>query len=262
MGIATEASAMHALVRSSGRLAKGLGRLVVSRHVPQLAESRGALQCPTHRLFLNSTASSTQSGSLMDYSLPNSSWSEDMMEEFKKFMGMCEDRTWRRIPSHRYLEKNISVWRGKVPQEEEEGGEKKRETRFFCRNIDGEGLGFEYVMFFNQSEKRVVCIFQPGDYLESYAGMVHGGCIATILDNAFTACVVAVAGRGFVVNLNVNYKSPIRLGSVVLVDSKIEKMEGRKMFLSGQVRSKDGQTLHADATALLILSDSKKSSRL
>ncbi|KAL8184728.1 UNVERIFIED_CONTAM: hypothetical protein K2H54_026423 [Gekko kuhli] len=214
-------------------------------------------------LCIDLQAWSSQSSNLTDYSLPNSSWSEDMMDEFKKFMEMCEDKTWRRIPSHRYLEKNISgkVWRGKVPQEEEEG-EKKKETRFFCRNIDGEGLGFEYVMFFNQSEKRVVCIFQPGDYLESYAGLVHGGCIATILDNAFTACVVAVAGRGFVVNLNVNYKSPIRLGSVVLVDSKIEKMEGRKMFLSGQVRSKDGQTLHADATALLILSDSKNSSRL
>ncbi|XP_060113112.1 acyl-coenzyme A thioesterase THEM4-like [Heteronotia binoei] len=206
-------------------------------------------------VILNLQATSSQSSLLKDYSLPNSSWSKDMMDEFEKFMEMCEDETWRRIPSHRYLEKNIS---GKALQEEEEG-EKKQETRFFCRNIDGEGLGFEYVMFFNPSEKRVVCLFQPGAYLESYAGLVHGGCIATILDNSFTACVISLVGRGFVVNLNVNYKSPIWLGSMVVVDTRMDKMEGRKMFLSGQVRSKDGQTLHADATALLILRDSKKS---
>ncbi|XP_077176786.1 acyl-coenzyme A thioesterase THEM4-like [Paroedura picta] len=142
----------------------------------------------------------------------------------------------------------------------EEGGEKKKETRYFCRNIDVEGVGFEYVMFFNQSEQRVVCVFQPGDYLESYAGLVHGGCIATVLDGAFTACVIGLAGKGFLANLNINYKSPIRLGSVVVVDCKMDRREGRKMFLSGLVRSKDGQTLHADATALLILRESKKAS--
>lgn len=43
-------------------------------------------------------------------------------------------------------------------------------------------------------------------------------------------------------------RSPIPLGSVVLVDSKVDRMEGRKVFLSCQVWSADGQTLHAEAT--------------
>lgn len=42
--------------------------------------------------------------------------------------------------------------------------------------------------------------------------------------------------------------SPIPLGSVVLVETKVEKVEERKLFLSGDVQSIDAQNLHAEAT--------------
>lgn len=42
--------------------------------------------------------------------------------------------------------------------------------------------------------------------------------------------------------------SPIPLGSVVLIDSVLDKVEGRKTFVSCKVTSSDGSKLHTEAT--------------
>lgn len=42
--------------------------------------------------------------------------------------------------------------------------------------------------------------------------------------------------------------SPVALGSVVRVDSRVDKVEGKKIFVSGEMRSVDKQTLYAQAT--------------
>ncbi|XP_054829536.1 acyl-coenzyme A thioesterase THEM4-like, partial [Eublepharis macularius] len=178
-----------------------------------------------------------------DYALPNSSWSEDMMDQFDKFMAMSQDGTWRRIPSHRHIKCSVPE---SMRQKLEENN---REIQYFCRNIDMEGLGFEYAMFFNQSQKRMVCIFQPGPLLEGHPGIVHGGSVATILDNTLAWCAIFdTCGMMVTANLSVNYRSPILPGSVVLVDGKVDRIEGRKTFLCAQVQSVDGQTLHAEGT--------------
>uniref|UniRef100_A0A8D0E8V3 Acyl-coenzyme A thioesterase THEM4 n=1 Tax=Salvator merianae TaxID=96440 RepID=A0A8D0E8V3_SALMN len=185
------------------------------------------------------------SGPGKDYALPNSSWSKDMTSQFNKFMEMSKSGLWQRISSHRRL-----------MYEHEEQKTLESDSRFFCRNLDVEGLGFEYVMFWNQSEKRMICIFQPGPYLEGYTGFVHGGCIATIIDNAFIGCAL------FTANLDINYKAPLPLGSVVLVDTKVDKTEGRKTFISGTVQRADGKMVYAHATLLFIHMDPQTSSQL
>ncbi|KAL8184726.1 UNVERIFIED_CONTAM: hypothetical protein K2H54_026390 [Gekko kuhli] len=136
--------------------------------------------------------------------------------------------------------------------------QRKRDTRYFCRSIDNEGLGFEYVMFFNSLQKRMVGIFQLGPYLEGPPGFVHGGSIATILDATLSLCALFATNAVLTANLSINFKSPVRLGSVVLVDSQVDRMEGRKVFLSGPVQSVDGQTLHAEGTALILQLDFSK----
>ncbi|NWS65371.1 THEM4 thioesterase, partial [Chunga burmeisteri] len=108
--------------------------------------------------------------------------------------------------------------------------------------------GFEYAMFFNAAERRVLCLFQPGPYLEGHPGLIHGGAIATIIDATLGTCALAVAGRVMTANLSIDYLAPVPLGAVVLVDGRAERLEGRKVFLSCLIRSADGDTLHAQAT--------------
>lgn len=194
-----------------------------------------------------------QSKHAKDYSLPNSSWSPDMMAQFNKYMEMSKGGPWKKLPSYRNVLDHMPV---RMRQEHEE--KMSEERRMFLRNLDEEGKGFEYVMFLNPSEKRMVCLFQPGPYLEGPPGFAHGGSIATILDSTLGGCAMSLMGRVMTAYLNINYKkmsppcSPIPLGSVVVADSKLDKLEGRKVFISGQMRSTDGETLHAEATALFI----------
>uniref|UniRef100_A0A8D0G8R0 Acyl-coenzyme A thioesterase THEM4 n=1 Tax=Sphenodon punctatus TaxID=8508 RepID=A0A8D0G8R0_SPHPU len=203
--------------------------------------------------FWGHTAGFSQLGRPKDFALPNPSWSQDMMSLYNKFAEMAKDGTWKRIPSY---DRSVDHLPERVRQAFKEV---RQDTRFFLRNTDAEGIGFEYVMFLNPTEKRIVCLFQPGPYLEGVSGFAHGGSIAAIIDSTVGGCAIFAAGKVMTANLSINYRNPIPLGSVVLVDSKVDRIEGRKVFLSCEVRNVDGQTLHAEATALFIQLDTKTS---
>ncbi|XP_061462228.1 acyl-coenzyme A thioesterase THEM4-like isoform X2 [Rhineura floridana] len=192
------------MLRSFGWLAKGLARWTAPRCGRQAAASKGALLGSSRVQLWNATARFHESEQAKDYALPNSSWRKDMVNEFNKFMEMVKGGTWKKLPSYR----NIVYY---APERMRQGNEPKKDraTRLFLRNIDDEGMGFEYAMFFNPSEKRMVCMFQPGPYLEGPSGFAHGGSIATILDATLGKCAIQVAGMVMTAHLSINYKSSL-----------------------------------------------------
>ncbi|NWZ57265.1 THEM4 thioesterase, partial [Haliaeetus albicilla] len=121
------------------------------------------------------------------------------------------------------------------------------DTRLFLRAIEGAGVGFEYAMFLNAAECSLLCLFQPGSYLEEHPGLTHGGAITAIIDGTLGTCALAVAGKVMTANLSIDYL-PVPLGAAVLLDGRAERLEGRKVFLSCHVQSAEGDTLHARAT--------------
>ncbi|XP_023657209.1 acyl-coenzyme A thioesterase THEM4 isoform X2 [Paramormyrops kingsleyae] len=189
-----------------------------------------------------------------DYSLPNPSWSTEMRRLYEYYDSLCEKEMeggekkpggWGRLPSYNRTLKYAA------------GGKclsklLKEKARLFTRNTEEQGAAFEYVVFMNKSEKRCVCIFQAGHLLEGPPGNVHGGAIATIIDTSLGTLAGYLSGIVMTANLNINYCSPIPLGSVVLIDSVLDKVEGRKTFVSCQVTSSDGSKLHTEATGLFI----------
>lgn len=187
-----------------------------------------------------------------DYGLPNATWSRNTRDLYTRYLELSKSGAWRRIPSYNSSVHHIA----------DQPPEDRRVNRLFTRNIEQDGVGFEYSMFYNTAEKRMICIFQPGPYLEGPPGYTHGGCLATILDSTLGAGAVYMCGQVMTGNLNVNYRNPIPLGATVIVDSHVEKVEGRKVYVRGQIRSHDDQTLHTEATGLFIkvsLSDGERS---
>ncbi|XP_010587728.1 acyl-coenzyme A thioesterase THEM4 isoform X2 [Loxodonta africana] len=158
-----------------------------------------------------------------DQALPKPSWSKDLRLLFDKFMKKCEDGSWKRLPSYKtsYTTSTIqdirAFFSGSIPLKEE----LMSQARLFTRSFE-DGLGFEYVMFYNDDEKRVVCICQGGLYLQGPPG-------------------------------------PVPLCSVVVINSQLDKVEGRKFFVSCNVRSVDEQTLHTEGTGLFIKLEPGKS---
>uniref|UniRef100_W5MKW8 Acyl-coenzyme A thioesterase THEM4 n=1 Tax=Lepisosteus oculatus TaxID=7918 RepID=W5MKW8_LEPOC len=182
-----------------------------------------------------------------DYSLPNDSWSAEMRRLYDQYdQEPGGGGRWKRLPSYNRFLKYATA-----------GGQclsrlVQSRARLFTRNIKEPGAAFEYAIFINEEEKRAVCVFQAGHLLEGPPGHVHGGAIATIIDNVTGACATYISGFVLTANLNINYCSPISLGSVVLVDCAVDRVEGRKTWVSCRITSADGSKLHTEATGLFV----------
>ncbi|XP_040854852.1 acyl-coenzyme A thioesterase THEM4 [Ochotona curzoniae] len=194
---------------------------------------------PALRLF------SSEKDTLRDYSLPNPSWNKDIRLLFDQFMKKCEDGSWKRLPSYRHSVFEI---------------ERDPKAQMFTRSLE-EGMGFEYVLFHNDTEKRMVCLLQAGPHLQGNHGYVHGGAIATMIDMTAGSCVFVTGGFVMTANMNIDYRRPIPLYSVVVINSRIDKIEGRKYFVSCDIRSVDNKTLYTEATLLFVKPDPNKSSK-
>jgi 3'-phosphoadenosine 5'-phosphosulfate synthase len=106
--------------------------------------------------------------------------------------------------------------------------------------------------------KSLVTISYLGTDLCGHAGIVHGGLLATILDEGLARCCFAALPNkiGMTANLNINYRAPVPAGSYIVLRAKTTKVEGRKAWVEGRLESlvTEGEkpTVYADATALFI----------
>lgn len=107
-----------------------------------------------------------------------------------------------------------------------------------------------------------------GDGLNGYPATMHGGMIAALLDE-LTGLILNVnndhQNRTSGVNnsltamtayLNVSYKKPLPVPGIILGTSKIEKVDGRKLYLRGTLEDGNGQ-VYAVGEALYIELKSK-----
>ncbi|KAJ1069381.1 hypothetical protein K5549_017285, partial [Capra hircus] len=184
-----------------------------------------------------------------DYSLPNSGWSPIMVRLYNELMEKTVDGTWTRLPGYRHSwqflkEGDLARIAKVVPVQTVE------DARLFLRITEMERLGFEYVVFHNNSEKKCVCLFQPGPLLEGLPGITHGGALGTMIDTTLFMTAYCSANAVFTGTMTITFKSPITLGSVVRLEANITGMEGRKVFLSCEAQSSDRTVLFAEASAI------------
>uniref|UniRef100_A0A8C8YLQ6 Acyl-coenzyme A thioesterase THEM4 n=1 Tax=Prolemur simus TaxID=1328070 RepID=A0A8C8YLQ6_PROSS len=227
-----------------------------AKRLRALGSLRGPLPCerrPALRSF------SSKKVVYKDFSIPNPSWSKDIRLLFDEFMKKCEDGSWKCFPSCKYgsIQRTQDFKMFHLDRELTKE-DLRTQTRLFTSSFE-EGLGFEYVIFCNDVEKRTVCLFQGGPYLEGMPGFLHGGAIATMIDTTLGVSAVIAGGTVMTANLNINFKRPIPLCSVVVINTQLDKVEGRKFFVSGNVQSADEKTLYSEATSLFIKLDPDKS---
>ncbi|XP_039972788.1 acyl-coenzyme A thioesterase THEM4 isoform X2 [Xiphias gladius] len=238
------------MARSLGRLFKGFQSLA------SFPAMRAQLSHPSVCVSFKTMVAlpSPFSSKPRDFSLPNPSWGSEMLRLYEYYNSQCEVETeggekqggpWRRLPSYNRSLKYATggVYLSKIIQSK---------ARLFTRNIRDPGAAFEYVLFYNKDEQRCVGIFQAGHLLEGPPGHVHGGAIATMIDTVTGSHASLLSGPVMTANLNINYRSPIPLGSTVLTESSMETKDGRKTFISCKVTSTDGSKLHTEATALFL----------
>ncbi|KFY73133.1 hypothetical protein V499_06777 [Pseudogymnoascus sp. VKM F-103] len=106
--------------------------------------------------------------------------------------------------------------------------------------------------------KSMVVISYLGRDLCGHPGIIHGGFLATMLDEGLARCCFEALPNkvGMTANLNINYRSPAPADTFVALRAKTIKVEGRKAWVEGHIETLvgDGETpvVLAEATALFI----------
>lgn len=97
-----------------------------------------------------------------------------------------------------------------------------------------------------------------GKDLCSYPGVVHGGFLATMLDEGLARCCFGALPYqvGVTANLSINYRMPTPTESYLVVRAETTKVHGRKAWVKGQIESlpASGEVVqvYAEAEALFI----------
>ncbi|XP_005601105.3 acyl-coenzyme A thioesterase THEM4 isoform X1 [Equus caballus] len=234
-------------------LQRGLGGLVSHRHAKSLLRALAG-QPPLPRSAWMPAQPITVSNShfqsnIKDYSIPNASWSPVMVGLYNELMEKTVDGSWTRLPGcwrslQLLKEADLARIAKAVPIQMIE------DARLFLRITDTERLGFEYVIFHSDSEKKCVCLFQPGPLLEGLPGIIHGGALGTMIDTTFFATAYYSANAVFTGTMTITFRSPVILGSVVRLEATVTGTEGRKVFLSCEAQNSDGTILFAEASAI------------
>ena len=92
----------------------------------------------------------------------------------------------------------------------------------------------------NQNAK-IHVTFNPNSKLQGHEGVLHGGLTATLLDNvagclAFLACDLTPAVTAY---LNINYQKPMSVDQDYVAVIEVDKIDGRKVYIKGQIVDKD-----------------------
>jgi acyl-coenzyme A thioesterase PaaI-like protein len=112
--------------------------------------------------------------------------------------------------------------------------------------ISSNKLAVPPMVFTTKDGSEMVGIFYLGRSLCGHPGIVHGGLLATLLDEGLArTCFNALPNKvGMTATLTVDYRAPVVAEQWVVLIGKTTKVEGRKAWVEGYMASldKDGKT--------------------
>jgi acyl-coenzyme A thioesterase PaaI-like protein len=98
---------------------------------------------------------------------------------------------------------------------------------FVCGDSNPHGLRLR----FHTDGARVTARFKPCEHHIGFKGVVHGGVIATVLDEIMVwSCAVSAERFAFCAELNVRFLNPLSPGEEVLVSSELVANRRNRIF--------------------------------
>ncbi len=120
---------------------------------------------------------------------------------------------------------------------------------FVCGINNPLGLKISFVV--DKGGKAIRCEFTPGPEYQGFQGIIHGGIIATLLDEAMVKLAFELGYQAVTAWMEVRYTAPLRTGEKVKIFSTITK-EGKKLLeATAEATTTDGKTI-ASAKGKLI----------
>ena len=106
-------------------------------------------------------------------------------------------------------------------------------------NLRGMKLAFEQ----DDARQRIVGRFRLGEEYQGGSGLLHGGIIAVLLDEAMGKAARFYGEPAVTAELRVEYKRPIPVNADIVVEGFVTRRDGRQLYHEGEIRNAAGDLL-------------------
>lgn len=120
---------------------------------------------------------------------------------------------------------------------------------FVCGKENPEGLRLEFR--FDEAAGTIETVWTPRPVHIGYEGIVHGGLVATLLDEALGKLTTLLGTPAVTAELTVRYLKPVPVGRPLRVTGRVSNGRGRLLAGEAEALLEDG-TPAARATAKLV----------
>ena len=111
---------------------------------------------------------------------------------------------------------------------------------FGCGEANPNGLQLEFLL---APDGTVVCPANIPVAFEGHPGYLHGGIIATLLDETMSKAVRARGLTAMTRHLEIDYKRPVPSATPVRMEGHIVRSEGRKHWVEAHILDSEGKVL-------------------
>ncbi len=117
----------------------------------------------------------------------------------------------------------------------------KAQNRCFgCGQANATGLQLEFLL---AEDGTVVCRAKLPDRFEGPAGYLHGGIIATLLDEVMSKSVRTLGVTAMTRRMEIDYLRPAPSGAPLRMEGRVLRSEGRKPWAEAAILDARGPTL-------------------
>lgn len=120
---------------------------------------------------------------------------------------------------------------------------------FVCGNENPHGIG---ITMFLDDDGTITSDFTLNEAHQGPPGHTHGGASAAILDELMGLVVWAAGHKVVAANINVNYRKLLPLNQPLTAESRITRVDERKVFSEGKILLADS-TVAVDGSGIYIV---------
>jgi uncharacterized protein (TIGR00369 family) len=119
---------------------------------------------------------------------------------------------------------------------------------YVCGKKNPIGLGVDFTV--NMAARTIVALFTPSDNHQGYQGIIHGGILSSLLDEAMVKLAFNLGIPAVTAEIVVTFKAPAAPGKELLITGKITR-ENKRLILA-EARIERGPVIIAEAKGKLL----------
>jgi uncharacterized protein (TIGR00369 family) len=131
---------------------------------------------------------------------------------------------------------------------------------FGCGEANPNGLRLE---FFLAPDGTIVCPTTIPDSFEGHPGYLHGGIIATLLDETMSKSVRALGLTAMTRHMEVDFRHPVPSCTAIRMEGRVVRSDGRKHWVEAHILDREGKALaHSKGLFVEVATASTRPARL